>query len=57
MRTMCRFDPLWNSVVIGGFQDGKPFLGSVGMLGVHFTDQHIATGGRGYDCTEAARDI
>ena len=31
-------------MVIGGFQEGKPFLGMVGMLGVHFTDEHIATG-------------
>ena len=40
----CRMDPLWNSLVIGGLQDGKPFLGTVGMLGTHYTDQHIATG-------------
>ena len=37
-------DPLWNSIVIGGVQDGKPFLGTVGMLGVQFSDEHIATG-------------
>ena len=40
-----RMDPLWNSIVIGGVQDGKPFLGTVGMLGVQFSDEHIATGG------------
>ncbi len=38
-------DPLWNSIVVGGVQDGKPFLGTVGMLGVQFSDEHIATGG------------
>ena len=40
-----RMDPLWNSIVVGGVQDGKPFLGTVGMLGVQFSDEHIATGG------------
>ena len=40
----CRMDPLWNSLVVGGLQDGKPFIGTVGMLGTHYTDEHIATG-------------
>ena len=40
-----KFDPLWNSLVVGGVQpDGAPFLGSVGMLGVAYTDAHVATG-------------
>ncbi|KAK9793714.1 hypothetical protein WJX73_005874 [Symbiochloris irregularis] len=37
-------DPLWNSLVIGGIEHGKPFLGTVGMIGTHYTDDHIATG-------------
>ena len=38
-------DPLWNSLVVGGLSaDGTPFLGTVGMLGTAYTDQHIATG-------------
>ena len=37
-------DPLWNSVVVAGLQDDKPFLGTISMLGVHFSDEHIATG-------------
>ena len=38
-------DPLWNSLVVGGLSaDGTPFLGTVGMLGTSYTDQHIATG-------------
>ena len=41
---ICRFDPLWNSIVLGGIQDGKPFLGTIGMLGVNYQDAHIATG-------------
>ena len=51
-----RMDPLWNSIVIGGVQDGKPFLGTVGMLGVQFADEHIATGGslRVVQCSSAS---
>lgn len=40
----CRMDPLWNNVVVAGLQDEKPFLGMISMLGVHFSDEHIATG-------------
>ena len=44
-RCPCRFDPLWNSLVIGGMKhDGTPFLGTVGMIGTAYTDVHIATG-------------
>ncbi|KAK9905094.1 hypothetical protein WJX75_009547 [Coccomyxa subellipsoidea] len=39
-----KMDPLWNSLVVGGLQDGKPFLGTITMLGVHYSDDHIATG-------------
>lgn len=39
-----KMDPLWNSVVVAGLQDDKPFLGTISMLGVHFSDEHIATG-------------
>jgi hypothetical protein len=30
--------------VVGGFYGGKPFLGSVGMIGTNYTDVHVATG-------------
>ena len=41
-------DPLWNSLVVGGLAaNGTPFLGTVGMLGTAYTDQHIATGAWG----------
>ena len=40
-----RFDPLWNSLVVGGTRaDGSPFLGTVSMIGTAFTDLHVATG-------------
>ena len=45
MLRCCRFDPLWNSLVVGGLdQNGKPFLGTVGMIGTAYTDDHVATG-------------
>lgn len=40
-----KFDPLWNSLVVGGVaSDGAPFLGTVSMIGSHYTDDHVATG-------------
>ncbi|KAI7846152.1 hypothetical protein COHA_000322 [Chlorella ohadii] len=39
-----KMDPLWNSLVVGGFYGGKPFLGTVGMIGTNYTDDHVATG-------------
>mmetsp|Transcript_13883 Transcript_13883/g.35682 ORF Transcript_13883/g.35682 Transcript_13883/m.35682 type:complete len:297 (+) Transcript_13883:150-1040(+) len=39
-----KFDPLWNSLIVGGFYDDKPFLGTIGMIGTNYTDTHVATG-------------
>lgn len=39
-----KFDPLWNSVIVGGMQEGKPFLGCVDYIGTAFTENAIATG-------------
>ncbi|KAK3255293.1 Proteasome subunit beta type-4 [Cymbomonas tetramitiformis] len=39
-----KFDPLWNSLVVGGFHNGESFLGTVGMVGTCYTDSHVATG-------------
>ncbi|KDD77122.1 proteasome subunit protein [Helicosporidium sp. ATCC 50920] len=39
-----KFDPLWNSLIVGGVYEGKPFLGTVGMIGTSYTDEHVATG-------------
>lgn len=39
-----RFDPLWIDIVIGGMQDGEPFLGHVDMRGRAYEDSAIATG-------------
>ena len=39
-----KMDPLWNSLVVGGFKDGAPFLGSVDLRGTAYEDDVIATG-------------
>lgn len=41
-----KMDPLWSSLVVAGVgpKGGAPFLGTVGMLGVAYTDAHVATG-------------
>ena len=39
-----KMDPLWNSLVVAGVEKGEPFLGTVGMLGVAFVDDNVATG-------------
>ncbi|KAL2918090.1 Proteasome subunit beta type-7 [Polyrhizophydium stewartii] len=37
-------NPLWNSLVVGGFRDGKHFLGYVDLLGTTYQSSTIATG-------------
>ncbi|RAL37411.1 hypothetical protein DM860_000105 [Cuscuta australis] len=39
-----KFDPLWNSLVLGGVKKGQKYLGTVNMIGVHYEDDHVATG-------------
>jgi len=39
-----RMDPLWVDLVVGGIQDGEPFLGHVDMRGRAYEDNVIATG-------------
>jgi 20S proteasome subunit beta 7 len=39
-----QFDPLWNTLVVAGFRDGKAFLGQVDSVGTHFEDNTISTG-------------
>ncbi|KAK9280299.1 hypothetical protein L1049_013987 [Liquidambar formosana] len=40
-----KFNPLWNSLVLGGVKKGQKYLGTVvSMIGVHFEDNHVATG-------------
>lgn len=39
-----KFDPLWNTFLVAGMEDGKPYLGCVDKIGTAFTDDKIATG-------------
>lgn len=39
-----KFDPLWNTFVVGGMQDGEPFMGFVNLQGTAFEESMIATG-------------
>jgi len=39
-----KMDPLWNSVVVAGCRDGKPYLGASTMLGIAFEDNFVASG-------------
>ncbi|CAM6088365.1 unnamed protein product [Calypogeia fissa] len=38
------FDPLWNTIVLGGVKNGEKYLGVVSMIGVHYEDNHVASG-------------
>ncbi|XP_035546938.1 proteasome subunit beta type-4-like [Juglans regia] len=39
-----KFNPLWNSLILGGVKNGQKYLGMVSMIGVNFEDNHVATG-------------
>jgi 20S proteasome subunit beta 7 len=39
-----KFDPLWNSLVVAGWHEGRPFLGTLGMIGTNYIDETVATG-------------
>ncbi|KAA0035321.1 hypothetical protein IC582_026725 [Cucumis melo] len=39
-----KFNPLWNSLVLGGVKNGQKYLGTVNMIGVTFEDDHVTTG-------------
>eukprot|EP01105_Mastigella_eilhardi_P007426 TRINITY_DN1887_c0_g1_i1.p1 TRINITY_DN1887_c0_g1~~TRINITY_DN1887_c0_g1_i1.p1 ORF type:complete len:256 (-),score=61.20 TRINITY_DN1887_c0_g1_i1:60-755(-) len=39
-----RVDPLWNDLIMIGWNAGKPFLGALDKLGTAFEDNYAATG-------------
>jgi 20S proteasome subunit beta 7 len=39
-----RMNPLWNALLVGGFKDGKSFLGYVDLLGTTYSASTLATG-------------
>merc|ERR1712159_318822 len=43
-----KMDPLWNSLVVGGFQNGAPFLATIDLMGTQFEDDMCATGYGGH---------
>lgn len=38
------FNPLWNTIVVGGLENGEPFLGYVDKLGISFETDTAASG-------------
>ncbi|KAK7460581.1 Proteasome subunit beta type-7 [Stygiomarasmius scandens] len=39
-----KINPLWNSLIVGGFKDGKRFLAYVDLLGTTYSASTLATG-------------
>jgi len=39
-----QMNPLWNSILVGGWKDGESFLGYVDLLGTTYTAATLATG-------------
>ncbi|XP_075763575.1 LOW QUALITY PROTEIN: proteasome subunit beta type-4 [Pelodiscus sinensis] len=52
-----KMNPLWNTVVIGGFYSGESFLGYVDMLGVAYEDATLATGYGAYLAQPLMREV
>ncbi|XP_063001875.1 proteasome subunit beta type-4 [Elgaria multicarinata webbii] len=51
-----KMNPLWNTVVIGGYANGEGFLGYVDMLGVAYEASSLATGYGSYVAQPLMRD-
>jgi len=43
-RRRCKFNPLWNSILVAGWDNGKPFLAAADLLGTTFSSPALATG-------------
>ncbi len=39
-----KMNPLWNTLCVAGFEDGKPSLGYVDLRGTAFSEDYLATG-------------
>jgi len=39
-----KFNPIWNTLAVGGYSNGKPFLGYVDKIGSAYEEDSIATG-------------
>jgi len=51
-----KFNPLWNTMVVGGMQQDKPFLGYVDKIGTAYEAPSIATGYGAYIAQPLLRD-
>lgn len=51
-----RMNPLWNTVIVGGMQDGEPFLGYVDKLGMAYEAPSVASGYGAYIAQPLLRD-
>ncbi|KAM6395208.1 proteasome subunit beta type-4 [Rhynochetos jubatus] len=52
-----KINPLWNTVVIGGYSNGEGFLGYVDMLGVAYEAPTLATGYGAYLAQPLMREV
>lgn len=52
-----KFDPLWNNVIVAGYDNSGPFLGIVDKLGMSYEDSCVATGMGGYLAVPLLRDV
>ncbi|KAF3833443.1 hypothetical protein F7725_024647 [Dissostichus mawsoni] len=52
-----KMNPLWNTVVIGGFYNGESFLGYVDKLGVAYQAPTVATGFGAYLAQPLMREV
>lgn len=50
------FNPLWNTFIVGGVQNGEPFLGYIDKIGVAYNDPTIASGYGAYIAAPLLRD-
>jgi len=39
-----KIDPLWNTMIVGGYKDGQSFMGYIDLLGTTYSASTIATG-------------
>lgn len=51
-----KLNPLWNTVIVGGMQNGEPFLGYVDKLGVAYEAPSVASGYGAYIAQPLLRD-
>ena len=51
-----KINPLWNTVVVGGLQNGEPFLGYVDKIGTAYESPSVASGFGAYIAQPMMRD-